>query len=67
MCRKNLEALDPSRFSSILLLADDTEGRDVTDADSRSLATLLLLRDIQARALGGSAAGMAPLLVQAKK
>jgi hypothetical protein len=54
--RKNLEALNPQQFSSILLLADSTAASGITDADSRNLATLLLLRDIQAQALKGAAA-----------
>ena len=55
--RSSLEALRPEGFSSILILADDTEHwaalaehscpNNLADADSRSLATLLLLRDIQ--------------------
>lgn len=57
MSRKNLEALDPQQFSSVLLLADTTDSTSVTDADSRNLATLLLLRDIQAQALRASCAG----------
>ena len=45
--RKKLEALDPASFSSILVLADESAcGDDIADADSRNLATLLLLRDI---------------------
>lgn len=58
MNRQRLEQLHPERFSSILILADDaasvarTVGRDlepasIADADSRCLASLLLLRDIQ--------------------
>ena len=51
--RQSLEQLRPESFSSILILADDTEvwnmgsGANITDADSRCLASLLLLRDIQ--------------------
>lgn len=45
--RKKLEALDPASFSSILVLADEAaSGDNIADADSRNLATLLLLRDI---------------------
>jgi len=58
--RKNLEALNPQQFSSILLLADSTAASGITDADSRNLATLLLLRDIQAQALKGAAASETP-------
>lgn len=55
--RHSLEQLRPEGFSSILILADDTEhwvdkselgrGESIADADSRCLASLLLLRDIQ--------------------
>ena len=55
--RHSLEQLRPESFSSILILADDTEHWDmntsslntanIADADSRCLASLLLLRDIQ--------------------
>ena len=55
--RSSLEALRPEGFSSILILADDTEqwaalaehgcADNLADADSRCLASLLLLRDIQ--------------------
>ncbi|KAK9813412.1 hypothetical protein WJX73_006994 [Symbiochloris irregularis] len=56
--RQRLEQLHPERFSSILILADDAVtvaramGNNMTepsiaDADSRCLASLLLLRDIQ--------------------
>lgn len=55
--RHSLEQLRPESFSSILILADDTEHWEVSltqstraniaDADSRCLASLLLLRDIQ--------------------
>lgn len=56
--RRRLEQLHPERFSSILILADDSasvaatvgknlEPASIADADSRCLASLLLLRDIQ--------------------
>jgi len=55
--RTSLEALRPESFSSILILADNTEywqrltdqgaTDNMADADSRCLASLLLLRDIQ--------------------
>lgn len=53
--RHSLEALRPESFSSILILADHMEhwgqgtacGDNLADADSRCLASLLLLRDIQ--------------------
>lgn len=55
--RQFLEALRPEGFSSILILADHMEhwepqaevggANNLADADSRCLASLLLLRDIQ--------------------
>ena len=52
--RVHLEQLRPETFSSILILANDPsfwgpkQQRDnIADADSRCLASLLLLRDIQ--------------------
>ena len=56
--RHSLEGLRPESFSSVLILADDTEYwslkatetrklANIADADSRCLASLLLLRDIQ--------------------
>lgn len=57
VARTSLEALRPESFSSILILADNTEywqrltdqgaTDNMADADSRCLASLLLLRDIQ--------------------
>lgn len=48
--RKKLENLDPASFSSILILADESAtGNFIADADSRNLATLLLLRDIMVK------------------
>jgi len=49
--RKHLEMLPLERFDSVLILANTKEGSDasITDIDSRSLATLLLIRDIQAK------------------
>lgn len=48
--RKKLEELNLTTFSSILVLADEAAtGEDIADADSRNLATLLLLRDIMHR------------------
>ncbi|KAK9828547.1 hypothetical protein WJX72_000707 [[Myrmecia] bisecta] len=51
--RSKLEELDPSRFQSIIILADAlascnvSAGGDITDSDSQTLALLLLLREIQ--------------------
>jgi hypothetical protein len=55
--RKDLEALPLETFDSVLILAhaagpDDTS----SNMDSKSLATLLLMRDIQAQRLGGGGA-----------
>lgn len=59
--RKKLENLDPSSFSSILILADESAtGQFIADADSRNLATLLLLRDIMVKKdqLGSDVSGV---------
>ena len=53
--RQSLEQLRPETFSSVLILADNSEhwsvhpkySSNIADADSRCLASLLLLRDIQ--------------------
>ena len=59
--RKRLEELKPESFTSILILADEaarmglsgqlaslaSQSNNTADSDSRSLASLLLLRDIQ--------------------
>ncbi|KAK9903321.1 hypothetical protein WJX75_002746 [Coccomyxa subellipsoidea] len=61
--RKRLEELAPEQFSSILILADEmatfgagsNAGSNVdgaADSDSRNLATLLLLRDLQTKRMG---------------
>ena len=47
--RARLEELRPENFSAILILADESGSGAIVDADSRSLAVQLLLRDIQAR------------------
>lgn len=49
--RKDLERLPLETFDSVLILANTKEGLkiNITDIDSRSLATLLLIRDIQAK------------------
>ena len=49
MSRARLEELRPENFSAILILADESGSGAIVDADSRSLAVQLLLRDIQAR------------------
>ncbi|XP_047330284.1 ion channel CASTOR-like isoform X2 [Impatiens glandulifera] len=49
--RRNLESLPLESFNSILILADESVEDSAMQADSRSLATLLLIRDIQAKRL----------------
>ncbi|XP_055800851.1 probable ion channel CASTOR isoform X3 [Solanum dulcamara] len=45
--RRHLESLPLESFDSILILADESVEDSAIQADSRSLATLLLIRDIQ--------------------
>ncbi|KAH7572981.1 hypothetical protein JRO89_XS03G0045700 [Xanthoceras sorbifolium] len=45
--RRHLESLPLESFNSILILADESVEDSAIQADSRSLATLLLIRDIQ--------------------
>nr|ADV78046.1 DMI1 [Dumortiera hirsuta] len=47
--RRHLESLPLETFDSILILADEALEDSVVNADSRSLATLLLIRDIQSK------------------
>ncbi|XP_031382105.1 ion channel CASTOR-like isoform X1 [Punica granatum] len=49
--RRHLESLPLECFDSILILADESVEDSAMQADSRSLATLLLIRDIQAKRL----------------
>ncbi|XP_031378443.1 ion channel CASTOR-like [Punica granatum] len=49
--RRHLESLPPESFDSILVLPDESREDSAIQADSRSLATLLLIRDIQAKRL----------------
>ncbi|XP_014519044.1 probable ion channel SYM8 isoform X1 [Vigna radiata var. radiata] len=49
--RRHLEGLPLETFDSILILADESVEDSVAHSDSRSLATLLLIRDIQSRRL----------------
>ncbi|XP_026444867.1 ion channel CASTOR-like isoform X2 [Papaver somniferum] len=49
--RRNLETLPLETFDSILILADEPVQDSAIQADSRSLATLLFIRDIQAKRL----------------
>jgi len=45
--RRHLEHMPLEAFDSVLILADETLGSDMQAADSQSLATLLLVRDIR--------------------
>ncbi|GLT61671.1 hypothetical protein SLA2020_343600 [Shorea laevis] len=49
--RRHLENLPLETFDSILILADESLEGSVVHSDSRSLATLLLIRDIQSKRL----------------
>ncbi|XP_058094306.1 probable ion channel CASTOR isoform X6 [Magnolia sinica] len=49
--RRHLESIPLESFDSILILADESVEDSAIQADSRSLATLLLIRDIQAKRL----------------
>ncbi|XP_071938847.1 probable ion channel CASTOR isoform X1 [Coffea arabica] len=49
--RRHLESLPLESFDSILILADESVEDSAIQADSRSLATLLLIRDILAKRL----------------
>ncbi|XP_068663689.1 ion channel DMI1-like isoform X2 [Aristolochia californica] len=49
--RRHLESLPLETFDSILILADESLEDSIVQSDSRSLATLLLIRDIQSKRL----------------
>ncbi|KAJ9687581.1 hypothetical protein PVL29_016173 [Vitis rotundifolia] len=49
--RRHLEDLPLETFDSILILADESLEDSIVHSDSRSLATLLLIRDIQSKRL----------------
>ncbi|KAM6579044.1 hypothetical protein CsatB_030881 [Cannabis sativa] len=49
--KRHLENLPLETFDSILILADESLEDSVVQSDSRSLATLLLIRDIQSKRL----------------
>ncbi|RAL39544.1 unnamed protein product [Cuscuta campestris] len=49
--RRHLESLPLETFDSILILADASLEDSIVHSDSRSLATLLLIRDIQSKRL----------------
>ncbi|GLT77307.1 hypothetical protein SLA2020_489050 [Shorea laevis] len=49
--RRHLESLPLETFDSIIIFADDPVKDYAVQSDTRSLATLLLVRDIQAKRL----------------
>ncbi|KAJ8564075.1 hypothetical protein ON010_g7269 [Phytophthora cinnamomi] len=49
--RRQLEKLPWSTFTSIMILSDQSRELDIMHSDSHSLASLLLIRDLQARSL----------------
>ncbi|KAL8114754.1 putative ion channel SYM8 isoform X2 [Apium graveolens] len=49
--KRHLENLPLETFDSILILADESVEDSIVHSDSRSLATLLLIRDIQSKRL----------------
>jgi hypothetical protein len=49
--RRQLEKLPWSSFTSIMILSDQSRETDIMHSDSHSLASLLLIRDLQARSL----------------
>ncbi|KAI4318534.1 hypothetical protein MLD38_032226 [Melastoma candidum] len=49
--KRHLEILPLETFDSILILADESLEDSIVHSDSRSLATLLLIRDIQSKRL----------------
>ncbi|KAJ4909968.1 putative ion channel POLLUX [Raphanus sativus] len=49
--RRHLECLPLETFDSILILAEQSLENSIVHSDSRSLATLLLIRDIQSKRL----------------
>ncbi|MQL87982.1 hypothetical protein Taro_020529 [Colocasia esculenta] len=59
--RRHLESLPLETFDSILILADESAEDSIVHSDSRSLATLLLIRDIQSKRLPSKDMGSTPL------
>ena len=57
--RRHLEALPIQDYTSAMILTDSEREHDSMQADSHSLATLLLLRDIQATRLAEALESMA--------
>lgn len=48
--RRHLEGINIMKFTSCIIFADEEEEGDIMQSDSKCLATLLLIRDIQNRA-----------------
>ncbi|KAK9048198.1 hypothetical protein SSX86_032839 [Deinandra increscens subsp. villosa] len=61
--KKHLETLPLETFDSILILADESVEDSIVHSDSRSLATLLLIRDIQSKRLPSNETSSTPLRV----
>ncbi|KAG9443975.1 hypothetical protein H6P81_015315 [Aristolochia fimbriata] len=59
--RRHLESLPLETFDSILILADESLEDSIVHSDSRSLATLLLIRDIQSKRLPSREAKSTPV------
>ncbi|CAN4125144.1 unnamed protein product [Withania somnifera] len=59
--RRHLEGLPLETFDSILILADESVEDSIVHSDSRSLATLLLIRDIQSKRLPNKDSRSIPL------
>ncbi|XP_042508446.1 probable ion channel SYM8 isoform X2 [Macadamia integrifolia] len=59
--RRHLENLPVETFDSILILADESLEDSIAHSDSRSLSTLLLIRDIQSKRLPHRVAKSPPL------
>ncbi|KAL3672182.1 hypothetical protein V7S43_002844 [Phytophthora oleae] len=58
--RRQLEKLPWSSFTSIMILSDQSRETDIMHSDSHSLASLLLIRDLQGRCLKKSSFGAVP-------
>ena len=59
--RRVIESLPLAEFNSIVILADEESSSDITDKDSRALATLLLIRNIQTEMLKESGSRSPPM------
>ncbi|KAK3251646.1 hypothetical protein CYMTET_39021 [Cymbomonas tetramitiformis] len=51
--RRDLELIPIEKFTSVLILSDEASEMDIMQSDSQCLATLVLIRDIQARRWAG--------------